>query len=285
MPEYVYLDGNLIESEKACISIHDAGLLHGIGIFETMRSYHGRIFHINEHLTRLFNSAGDLDLALKQTPEEIIAAAHSLLDANQLTDARLRLTITRGNLKSPNQNGLPESTLFITAAHMVPYPPDFYRYGMSVIISDYKQNPHDPTSRHKTLNYFARLLALQQAQSKKAGEALWFTTTNHLAEACISNVFLVLEDVLLTAPLDTPVLPGITRNVVLELARTHDIPCQERPLVIKDVLAASEIFLTNSIMELMPVTHVEAHKVGTEEPGPVYHKLHDLYRQATASQP
>jgi branched-subunit amino acid aminotransferase/4-amino-4-deoxychorismate lyase len=149
---------------------------------------------------------------------------------------------------------------------------------MKVIVSRYKQNPDDPTSRHKTINYFPRLAALQEAQQKNRGEALWFTTTNRLAEGCISNVFLVKDDRLLTPPLDTPVLPGITRKVVLESAREHSLYCEERELFIKDLLDASEVILTNSIMALMPVSSVEAHAVGEEKPGPVYQKLQAWYQ-------
>jgi len=124
-------------------------------------------------------------------------------------------------------------------------------------------------------------LLRQQAQQKQAGEALWFTPANRLAEGCISNLFLVLKDVLLTPVLETPVLPGIARKVVLELARDNNIECEERELFIKDLLDASEIFLTNSIMELMPVCQVEAHKVADGKPGPVYRKLHHLYQGLT----
>jgi len=163
---------------------------------------------------------------------------------------------------------------------MTPYPPELYQRGMTVIVSDYKQNPADPTVRHKTLNYFSRLAALQEAQKKQAGEAIWMTTNNHLAEGSISNVFLVKEEKLQTPPLDTPVLPGITRKAVLELAAENDMEWVEQKLTIQDLLGADEVFLTNSIMELMPVCRIERHAVGKEKPGPVYKKLHDLYKQA-----
>lgn len=281
MSEYVYLDEGLVDSAEAQVSVHDAGLLHGVGLFETMRSYNGRVFRLGDHLDRLFSSAEVLGLTITQSRQEMTDAIAELLEANGLgDDARLRLTVTRGNTSNITDDTVPHSTMVITAAGLVGYPLELYRHGMMVIISDYKQNPADPIGGHKTINFFPRLIALQQAQQKKAGEALWFTTNNRLAEGCISNVFIVQDDMLLTPPLDTPVLGGITRKVVLELARKNKIECQERELVVKDLLSASEVILTNSIMELMPVCHIEAHKVGDEKPGAVYRKLHDLYKQA-----
>jgi len=284
MNEYVFLNDRLVNSDQAQISIYDAGLLHGIGLFETMRSYRGKVFRLEDHLSRLFNSAETLGIKISQDRSAITAAIYTLLEANNFQDGRLRLTLTRGSIKEVSDDNPSPSVLFITAAAMQPYPQEFYRKGMTVTFCDYKQNPDDPTTSHKTLNFFARLLALQQAQAKHAGESLWFTPTNRLAEGCISNVFLVSDNTLVTPPLDTAILPGITRRVVLELARDNDIDLREGPLVINDVMKASEVFLTNSIMELMPVCRVERHAVGTEKPGPIYKKLHELYRESVEAQ-
>ncbi len=284
MTEYVFLNNTLIDSDLATVSVHDAGLLHGIGLFETMRSYGGKVFRLADHLDRLFHSAQVLNITVTHQKLEIENGIDELLRANQLTDARLRLTLTRGSLKNVTAENPNPSTLFITAAPLTPYPPEYYNKGMAVIVSDYKQNPHEPTAGHKTINYFNRLLALQQAQLKHAGEAIWFTTTNHLAEGCISNVFLVHNEVLLTPPLATPVLAGIIRKLVLELAGQNGIKAEEKPLTIQDLLQASEVFLTNSIMELMPIARIEKHAVGNEKPGPLYQKLHGLYRAAVATE-
>ena len=191
MTEYVFLNNALVNSDKAQISIHDAGLLHGVGLFETMRSYNGKVFRMQDHLDRLFHSAAILGITITNSKEEIIADTAELLQANKLLDARLRLTLTRGNIHNISPDHPPQSTLFITAVQLTAYPPELYRYGMTVIISPYKQNPDEPIAGHKTINYFNRLYALQQGQMKKAGEALWFTTTNRLAEGSVSNVFLV----------------------------------------------------------------------------------------------
>jgi len=280
MSEFVFFNDGLAAAEDARVSIYDAGLLHGVGLFETMRSYQGVIFRLEDHLGRMFRSAEELGFIVTQNREEVAGWLDVLLEANDLRDARIRLTMTRGSLREVSEDNPGQSVMFATASAMTPYPPELYRRGMTVVVSDCKQNPTDPTARHKTLNYFSRLVALQEAQKKQAGEAIWMTTNNHLAEGSISNVFLVKDEKVLTPPLDTPVLAGITRKVVLELAEENEIESSEQRLAIQDLLEADEVFLTNSIMELMPVCRIERHAVGKEKPGPVYKRLHELYKQA-----
>ncbi len=282
MSEKVFLNDQLVDAESAQISIHDVGLLHGIGLFETMRAYGGKVFRLADHLDRLFDSAKALQIHISQQRKTIIGAIEDLLIANNLSDARLRLTVTPGSLRNVNDDGtIPQSTLIITAAQMVAYPPEMYEKGMTVLISDYKQHGKDATAGHKTLNYFPRMAALQEAHQNQTGEAIWFTVTNRLAEGSISNIFLVKDNILITPPLDTPVLPGIARKVVLELARENGIEATESECIVKDLLGADEVLLTNSIMEVMPVCRVEKHAVGDEKPGPVFKKISELYRAKT----
>ena len=280
MQEKVFLNDSIIPAAEARIPVQDAGLLHGVGLFETMRSYRGRIFRMDDHLDRMFNSAAALGITISQQRTDIVAGAYSLLKANALQDARLRITVTAGNTSGATGDESRVSTLVITAAHLQPYSNDLYRYGMTVTISPYKQNPHDPTAGHKTVNYLSRLLALQQAHHAGAGEAIWFTPTNCLAEGSISNIFLVSGEGILTPSLETGILPGISRKLVAQLAGDAGISCQQKTLHIKDLLSADEVFLTNSIMEIMPVCKIEKHIVGNGKCGPIYNKLHDLYRRA-----
>lgn len=281
----VYLNDKLVNGAAASVSIYDAGLLHGVGLFETMRAYGGKVFCLEEHLSRLFASVEKLELPVTQRREEMAEAIDQALRANKLTEARVRLTVTSGTILSAEQNRPLQSTLIVTAGQFVPYPSEYYQRGMTVVISPFKQNGEEATAGHKTLNYFPRLRALQVAQKAAAGEALFFTTTNRLAEGCYSNVFLVKDGTLITPSLDTPVLPGIVRQKVIELARENDIEVVERECVIDDVMGAEEIFLTNSIMELMPVGRIERHAVGRERPGPVYQQLRDAYLRLTETTP
>ena len=284
MSEYVFLNDRLVDTNEASISVHDVGLLHGVGLFETMRSYGGKVFRLDDHLDRLFGSAQALGIEVSQERNEIAGWIEVLIEANDLAEGRLRLTLTRGSIRLTEDDEPAKSTLLVTGAAMPGYPEQFYENGMTAIVSRYRQDPYSPTAGHKTINYFSRLLALQEAQQQQAGEALWFTPGGKLAEGCISNVFLVRQGKLLTPPVDTPVLGGVTRRVVLELADEHGIDCAQCELAAKDLAGADEIILTNSIMELMPVCRIERQAVGQDKPGPVYKRLHELYREAVAEQ-
>ena len=277
MAEFIHLNGQLTAYEDAHVAAADAGLLHGAGLFETMRAKGGKIFRLGRHLDRLTRSAKALSIPFSLGEVELAEIAEELLDANDLTDARLRLTVTRGDLHAATaEDPVPPVTLMVSAAAFHAYPAELYEKGMTVVVSAAKQNPENPLTGHKTTSYFDRLVALREAQQLKAGEALWFTAgTNYLAEGSISNVFIVdKEGVLATPPLYVPgktnqrlCLPGITREAVLQGAREAGILPHERMLTIEDVLGAREVFLTNAIMGVMPVTHVEKHQVGAGTPG------------------
>jgi branched-subunit amino acid aminotransferase/4-amino-4-deoxychorismate lyase len=147
------------------------------------------------------------------------------------------------------------------------------------VLCPFKQNPIDPTSGRKTTSYFSRMIALNLAHQKRAAEAIWFTLDNRLAEGCISNVFLVKDSSLYTPPINTPVLPGVARKTVCRLAMQNSIKLTEKDLTIEDVLSADEIFLTNVIMQVMPITKVEKHTVGDGMVGPVSKKLHKSFEE------
>lgn len=275
MPQ-VFLNDRLIPAEEAKIGIDDSSFLYGIGLFETMRAVDGRVFRLDDHLNRLTASARALSIQNSYTIDYIRDAIGRLLQANALPDARLRLTLTNGPLQS---SGDSRSTLLISAAQFTSYPPEYFEKGVRVVVTDYRQNTTDPFTGHKTTCYGPRLAALREAHEKLAAEAIWFTTENRLAEGCISNVFLVREDVLMTPPETTPVLRGIARKTVLEIAEQENIKHEERPLDINDLLTAEEIFLTNVIMTLLPVTAVEAHNVGDAKPGPLTKTLTQKYEE------
>ncbi len=275
MTEKVFLNDKLVEGDKACISVKDSGLLYGVGLFETMRSCNGVVFALADHLDRLFFSAQSLSINVSYTKKQIADAIYQTLRANDLSDARLRLTITGGTM-SEEQNER-KSTLLITATKFHPYPEQYYRNGATVILSSFKQNPSDPLSGHKSINYLPRMLALDMARQKAATEALWFTVDNRLAEGCISNVFLVNSSVLYTPPIETPVLAGVARKTVCQIAIKNSIKIIEKNLFISDLLEADEVFLTNVIMQILPVTHIETHEVGDGKVGAVTKKLAGLF--------
>jgi branched-chain amino acid aminotransferase len=285
--DVAYLNGELVESKGAAIAISDAGLLHGAGLFETMRAYGGVIFRLTDHLARLQASAEALAMFnLDENARQTIADDLSeLLRRNRLTEARVRLTITCGDARRPVQaDGPSVPTVFASAVAIEPYPAELYEKGMTVLISVHKQSRLDPTCGYKTLSYLPRLISLREAQVRGCGEALWFTHENLLAEGAVSNVFVVADDVVKTPPIDTPILPGVTRKVIMALARANQISVRETPLTISDLLDAKEVFLTNSIMEVMPVCRVERRVIGDEKPGPITRRLAELYCQAVAQE-
>ena len=300
MSNYLHINGQLLPADEAALSPADAGLLHGAGLYETMRVKNKKIFRPRQHLDRLHDSAQSLGIPVSLSVEQLTEMTDDLLDVNHLTDARLRLTITRGDLSaSTPDNPIPPVTLILSAADFQPYAPELYEKGMTVIISRYKQNPDSPLTGHKTTSYFDRLLALKEAQSLKAHEALWFTAhTNYLAEGSISNIFLVdKEGTLCTPPLMLTensalspqssalpsrrlCLPGITRQLTLDLATAMNHLPHERLLTINDLLSAKEVFLTNAIMGIMPVTHIENHTVNNAKPGELTTQLRAAYEDA-----
>lgn len=284
MSRVVFLNGCFLPAAEARISVWDAGWLHGAGLFETMRARFGRIFRLDAHLDRLMGSAQKLLLPLERPDLPLTSDFAELLERNGLTEARVRLTVTAGptidqdTSRSQPQEDRPRLTVCTTATRFAAYPREFAERGMTVSISPYKVAPDDPLAGHKCTSYLPRLLALRDAHLKQCGEALWFTTGNLFTEGSISNVFVVREGKLQTPPLETPVLPGITRAAVLELAKIAGLQAEEKPLTIDDLLDAGEVFLTNSIMEVMPVCRVEKHQIGNGQPGPVTKRLGEDYR-------
>ena len=280
--EKVFLNDKLIDTEKARISATDSGFLYGAGLFETMRSYNGVVFALKDHLERLFTSAGALFINNPFDEEYLTDAIYKVLKANKLTDARLRLTLSNGPMAGAEEQLKP--TLLITATKLQPYPGEYYKKGVMVILSASRQNTFEPTCGHKTTSYFSRMITLNMAHQQRAAEALWFTTDNRLAEGCVSNVFVVKDSVIHTPGIETPVLAGIARKTVCEIASTNSIKLVEKDLYINDVLGADEIFLTNVIMQIMPVNKVEKHIVGDGKVGVMTQRLQISFDELVESQ-
>jgi branched-chain amino acid aminotransferase len=268
----VHLNGKIVPAAAAVVSVSDAGFLHGASAFTTMLARNGVVFRFDRHIKRLFDTVRLLDLRTDATPEGLKAATYDLLKANELTSARGRITLTPGDIHGG------EPTTLITAQVLPDYPREWYTKGIGVVVSSHKQVPGDVTCGHKTGCYLPRVLARQEAAAKGAEEALWFTTGNCLAEGCFTNVFLVLKGVVLTPPIDTPALPGVVREAVIELCRHDGIACDDgRNLTVHDMLDAEEMFLTASCSGIRPVARVERHAVGDESPGAVTKRIMAAY--------
>jgi len=278
MSETVYLNGAFVAPHEASISVYDGGFLHGAGLFETMRADFGRVFRLDEHVDRLLASAGKLGLPVERPDLPLTRDFEKLLARNELTTARIRMTVTVGSVHPAYaRTDTPPLNVCVTAAEMPPYPQELLTRGMAVLIAPFRQSRTDPLAGHKTINYLPRLMALRSAQKMHCGEALWFTPDNLLAEACISSVFVVKDGGLFTPPLDTPVLPGVSRSVILELAAEQSITAEEKPLNINDVLDADEIILCNSSLQVAPVCRVEKKDIGDGKPGVMALRLRELF--------
>ena len=201
-----------------------------------------------------------------------------LLERNELPVARVRVTVSAGSMQGDPEAEARPLTVCVTAAPLAPPPEVVYENGVQVVITKHRVSPSDPMAGHKTIAYLPRLLGLREAQRAGCMEALWFTTSKYLAEGSISNVFVVHHGVLKTPPLDTPVLPGVARGAVLELAHQAGIEAEECPLSIDDLLDAEEVFLTNVIMQVMPVVRVEKHDIGDHRVGPQTRQLSKLFQ-------
>ena len=280
----VYFNGKCLPVEQASIGLNNGGWLHGAGLFETMRAENGRVFRLDKHLDRLCSSAQRLLAPIDQAPLPDHDALGELLERNGLADARVRLTVTAGDILRAADGDESPLTVCATARPLTPYPNNPYEKGFAVLITKYRQSPDDPLAGHKTTSYLGRLVAMNEARQAGCDEALWFTTNNLLAEGCISNVFIVQSGVVATPPLDTPVLPGIARATVLEICAAQGIETAEKPININHLLDADEVFITNVIMQVIPVSRIERRQIGDGKPGPIAKGLLEQYKRRVAQE-
>ena len=278
MSEIVYLNGSLIPSSQASISALDYGFLYGYGLFETMRAYGGRVFRLDNHLRRLACSAEVLGLPIGTLNLE--DAVMDTIQANQLSDARIRITISIGEGGMvPDPSTCNRPTVLILAGHYQPYPEEVYEKGFRAVVSSIRRNSGSPLSRLKSANYLESLLAKQEARAAGVNEALCLNEKGFLAEASMSNIFLVTDGILRTPGQESGILPGITRETILELASPLGINTLEHDIRLDELSHAEEAFLTNSLIEVMPLTEIEGKPIGSGRPGSVTKRLTAAYRK------
>jgi branched-chain amino acid aminotransferase len=278
MSEIVYLNGSLIPRSQARISALDYGFLYGFGLFETMRAYEGQVFRLDRHLNRLVHSAEVLGLPIGVT--DLKSAVMATIQANQLGDARVRITISIGEGGIvPDPSTCDKPTVLILAGHYQPYPEQVYEKGFRAIVSSIRRNSQSPLSRLKSANYLESILARQEARAAGIDEALCLNEKGLLAEASMSNIFLVTNGILRTPGQESGILPGITRGVVLELASPLGINTLEHDIRLDELFQAQESFLTNSLMEIMPLTEIDGKPIGSGRPGPLTKRLAMAYKK------
>jgi branched-chain amino acid aminotransferase len=285
MDEIIYLNGRLIPRFEARLSPFDHGFLYGYGLFETTRAYNGHIFRLDSHLTRLRCSAESIGLThsiltTEEGKQSLKAACMATLEANELKDARIRLTVSAGEGDmTPDPGTCSSPTVLITARNLVPLPPEKYETGFKAAVSFLRRNSQSPLSRLKSTCYMENVLARMTARAAGYDEAIFLNEQGYLAEGSTTNVFLASHGELITPPFESGVLPGITRDAVLEIARTSNIKATERWVELNELIEAEEAFLTNSVLELMPLVSVEGRPVGSGRPGKLTRDLLFAYRK------
>ena len=278
MSQLVYLNGKLIPRSQAEVSVMDYGFLFGFGLFETMRAYGGKVFRLESHLHRLLRSTEILGLSVEA--EELGSAVTDTIQANKLADARVRLTVSAGQgTMTPDQSGCTRPTVLVLAESYQPYTDEVYLKGFKAIISPIRRNSQSPLSKLKSTSYLESLLARQQARAAGADEAICLNEKGLLAEASMSNIFLVKQEALITPGPKSGILTGITRQIVLEMATNLGIEIHERNVRPEELYDAQEAMLTSSLIEVMPLTRIEAGPVASGIPGPITTRLIAAYRE------
>ena len=290
MEELVYLNGSLIPRSEAKVSAFDHGFLYGYGLFETMRAYNGKIFLLDRHLKRLFESAELLGLDGALAGIDLEQACFDVLKANNFKDARMRLTVTRGDagaFQGTRQDAA--ASVLITATAYTPLPAEAYEKGYKALISSFRRDSESLLSGLKSTGYLLSVLAKREAENAGIDEALLLNECGFVAEGSISNVFFVTHSELFTPPVESGILPGITREVVLELATGSKIRATEADIRVDDLPRFDEAFLTNSVLEIMPLVAVrdKAGKTvnfGSRKPGATTQRLMSAYREMVAQE-
>jgi branched-chain amino acid aminotransferase len=277
---WIYLNDRFVKEEEAVVSVFDHGFLYGDGVYETIRSYGSRIFMRGQHLARLRRSADAIGLTIPILEHRWPALLHEAMKRNDVghdhTDAYLRITISRGAGDIGLDPALcPTPTVVIMTKPLQPPPPEQYRIGVNLIVARTRRNlPSALSPQIKATNFLNNILAKREAIAAGAFDSILLNWESHLTECTVSNLFFVRAGRLCTPALACGLLDGITRDIVLSLAREAQIPVDEGHFVLEAIHKADECFLTNTSMEVMPVTMVDGHPVGNGIPGPLTQQLH-----------
>lgn len=277
----VWINGELRDSENATISVYDHGLLYGDGVFEGIRSYNGKIFLQEEHFNRLYEGAHYINIDIPYTKEDLIKYTQETLKVNNLSDAYIRLIVTRGvgDLGlDPRKCSKP--SVIIIAANCTLYPPELYEEGLKIITSAVPAVHGEALNpRVKSLNYLNNIMAKMEAIRSGVLEALMLNHQGFVAECTGDNIFIIKNGVLMTPPASAGILSGCTRNLVVELARESGMQVEECMLQRYDLYTADECFLTGTAAELIPVIDIDGRNIGGGKPGELTANLLKQFRR------
>jgi len=279
----IYIDGKFYSEADAKVSVFDHGLLYGDGIFEGIRFYNGRVFRLEQHLERLWNSARSICLDIPMTRQEMTEALLETIRQNHLRDGYIRLVVTRGvgNLGlNPEQCKNP--SVIIIVATIALYHEDFYRKGLSIVtVATRRSNPASLNPAVKSLNYLNNVMARIEANLASADEALMLNDAGNVAECTADNVFIIKHGRIFTPPITAGALQGITRSVVFDIAGEFDLKVVEADFTRHDIFVADECFLTGTAAEIVPVVKADGRTIGNGKPGPITIRIVARFREMT----
>ncbi len=267
----IWLDDKLVDEADAKISVFDHGLLYGDGVFEGIRIYSGRVFELEKHIRRLYESAKVVRIDISMSKEKLIAAIEETVKANEIVDGYIRLVVTRGTgTLGLNPFICDGGRLFIIADNIQLYPEELYEKGMKVISATTVRNhPLSIPPQVKSLNYLNNILAKIEALDGNVPEAIMYNHEGYVAEATGDNVFIVRDGVIYTPPAEAGALEGITRSVVIKLAEQENLRVVEKNLTRFDLYVCNEFFLTGTAAEVIGVVEIDGRVIGDGKPGPI----------------
>ena len=281
----IYIDGEFLPKAEAKVSVFDHGLLYGDGVFEGIRSYNGRVFKLDEHLERLYDSAKSIMLQIPIPIETMKETVLETLRRNHLSEAYIRLVVTRGvGDLGLDPDKCPKPSIIIIADKIVLYPQKFYEEGLEIVTVSIRRNYSEAINpRIKSLNYLNNILAKIEGKQSGAEEVLMLNAEGYVVECSGDNIFWVKNDVIVTPPVHMGILDGVTRNSVIDLARDAGMRVEERVFTRHDLYIADECFLTGTAAEVIPVVKIDRRAIGDGQPGKVTEKLIAAFRQLAHS--
>jgi branched-chain amino acid aminotransferase len=286
MAKYIYLDGELVPPAEAKVSVFDHGLLYGDGVFEGIRAYNGRIFRLEQHLHRLYDSAHVIHLEVPMPVEEMERAVIETVRANELRDCYIRLVVTRGvGDLGLDPRKCPRPTVFIIADTIELYPQRYYDEGLHVITCSTRRNsPEALDPSIKSLNYLNNIMGKIETIQAGVPEGIMLSSDGYVAECTGDNIFVVEHGHVVTPPVSIGNLAGITARATLEILREMGVPAETENFRILTVYTADELFLTGTAAEIIPVVQVDGRKIGDGKPGPLTKQIHQRFHELTQTE-
>lgn len=280
----IYIDGEFYPENEAKISVFDHGLLYGDGVFEGIRVYKGRVFKLDEHIERFYESAKTVGIEVPLSKEEFKMAIIEAVRRNNLRDAYIRPIVTRGRGRlGLDPRHCQKPTVIIIPQRLEEYPLTVAaKKAVRAIVSSIRRNPpFCLPPMVKSLNYQNNILAKLEAIRAGVDEAIMLDWMGYVCEGTGDNIFIVKNGVLVTPPIYASILPGITRQTIIDIAKRLKIEVSERNITIHDLYNADEVFLTATGIELVPVIEIDGRKIGRGEPGPVFIRIKEQFEKLT----